>query len=44
VTGKQIPSAAEAGRELQKVASGRIARVLVWRSDIGEVFVTVRKE
>ena len=43
VNGQQIASAAEAGRELQKVATGRIARILVWRGD-GEVFVTVRKE
>jgi serine protease Do len=47
VNGKSVASAAEAGRELQKVASGRIARILVWRSngDRGdEVFVTVKKE
>ena len=47
VNGKAVSSAAEAGRELQKVASGRIARILVWRSngDRGdEVFVTVKKE
>ena len=47
VNGKSVASAADAGRELQKVASGRIARILVWRSngDRGdEVFVTVKKE
>jgi serine protease Do len=47
VNGKAVSSAAEAGRELQKVTSGRIARILVWRSngDRGdEVFVTVKKE
>jgi hypothetical protein len=38
-----VASASDAGRELQKVASGRIARILVWRGD-GEVFVTIRKE
>ena len=43
VNGQKISSAAEAGRELQKVANGRIARILVWRGD-SEVFVTVRKE
>jgi serine protease Do len=43
VNGQKISSASEAGRELQKVASGRIARVLIWRGD-SEVFVTVRKE
>ena len=38
VNGQQISSASEAGRELQKVAAGRIARILVWRGD-SEVFV-----
>ena len=38
-----VTSAAEAGRELQKVASGRIAQILIYR-DGSEVFVTVRKE
>jgi serine protease Do len=47
VNGKAVSGAAEAGRELQKVASGRNARILVWRSngDRGdEVFVIVKKE
>ena len=47
VNGQRVATAAEAGRELQKVQSGRIARVLVWRmagNEGGEVFVTVRKE
>ena len=43
VNGQAVSSAADAGRELQKIAAGRIARVLVWRGD-GEVFLTVRKE
>ncbi len=43
VNGQAVSSAAEAGRELQKITSGRIARILLWRGD-GEVFVTVRKE
>jgi serine protease Do len=43
VNGELVGNAADAGRELQKIASGRIARILVWRGD-GEVFVTVRKE
>ncbi|MBS1819926.1 MAG: Do family serine endopeptidase [Acidobacteria bacterium] len=43
VNGQSVSSAADAGREFQKVANGRIARVLVWRGD-GEVFVTIRKE
>jgi serine protease Do len=47
VNGKAVSGAAEAGRELQKVASGRNARILVWRSngDRGDVvFVIVKKE
>jgi serine protease Do len=43
VNGQQTASASDAGRELQKVASGRIARVLIWRGDT-EVFVTVKKQ
>jgi S1-C subfamily serine protease len=43
VNGQPVSNAAGAGRELQKVAAGRIARILVWRGD-GEVFVTVKKE
>jgi serine protease Do len=39
-----VSSAAEAGRELQKVPSGRIAQILLWRQPNGEVFVTVKKE
>ena len=38
-----VSSASEAGRELNKIASGRLAQLLVWRNG-GEVFVTVRKE
>ena len=47
VNGRTVANAADAGRELQKVPSGRIARILVWRfsNDRGdEVFVTVKKE
>jgi serine protease Do len=43
VNGQAVTSAADAGRELQRIASGRIARILVWRGD-GEVFLTIRKE
>jgi S1-C subfamily serine protease len=43
VNGQQVSSASDAGRELQKIAAGRIARILVWRGD-SEVFVTVRKQ
>jgi serine protease Do len=43
VNGVRVSSATEASRELQRIQSGRIARVLVWRGG-GEVFVTVRKE
>ena len=43
VNGKAVSTAAEAGRELAKVASGRIARILIWR-DQNELFVPVKKE
>jgi serine protease Do len=43
VNRQRVSNAAEAGRELQRVAAGRIAQILIWR-DGGEVFVTVRKE
>ena len=43
VNGKTVSSAAEAARELQKIASGRLAQLRVWRGD-SEVFVPVKKE
>jgi serine protease Do len=43
VNGKAVANSAEAARELGKVASGRIARILVWR-DGGETFVPVKKD
>mgnify|MGYP003335816244 CR=1 FL=1 len=43
VNGQNTATASDAGRELGKIAQGRIARLLVWRGD-GEVFLTVRKE
>jgi serine protease Do len=43
VNRKTVTNAAEAARELQAVASGRIAQILIWRGD-GQVFVTVKKE
>ena len=43
VNGRSVGTAAEAGRELQKVASGRTARLLIWR-DQNELFVPVKKE
>ena len=44
VNGQRVDSAAAAARELQKVAAGRIAQILLWRDPAGEVFVTVKKE
>jgi len=38
-----VSNAAEAGRELAKIPSGRLAQLLIWRN-AGELFVTVRKE
>jgi serine protease Do len=43
VNGRTVATAADAARELGQVATGRYARLLLWRGD-GEVFVTVRKE
>ena len=43
VNRKPVSSAADAARELQAVASGRLAQVLLWRGD-AEVFVTVKKD
>jgi S1-C subfamily serine protease len=43
VNGQGVSNASDAGRELQKIAAGRIARLLVWRGN-GEAFVTVKKE
>jgi serine protease Do len=43
VNRRPVSNAAEAARELQKVTSGRIAQILVWRGD-GETFVTVKKD
>jgi serine protease Do len=43
INGTKVSSAAEAGRELQKIATGRLARLLLWREN-AELFVTVRKD
>jgi serine protease Do len=43
VNRQPVSNAADAGRELQRIASGRFAQVLVWR-DGAEVFVTVKKD
>jgi serine protease Do len=43
VNRKPVTNAAEAGRELQKIASGHIAQILVWRGE-SEIFVTVKKD
>jgi serine protease Do len=40
---QRVANAAEAGRVLQEVPSGRFAQILLWR-DGGESFVTVRKD
>jgi serine protease Do len=37
-----VANAADANRELQQIAAGRLAQILVWR-DGGEVFVTVTR-
>jgi serine protease Do len=43
VNRRPVANAAEAGRALQQIQSGRIAQILVWRVD-REVFVPVQKE
>ena len=43
VNRQTVSTAADAGRELQRIPSGRIAQILVWR-DNTEVFVTVKKD
>ena len=43
VNSKAVSSAVEAARELQKVPSGRLAQLRVWRGD-GEVFVPIKKD
>jgi serine protease Do len=43
VNRKPISTAAEAGRELQKIQSGRLAQILLWRAGT-EVFVTIKKD
>ena len=45
VNRKPVSSAADAARALQLVPSGRIAQILIWRTNPdGEVFVTVKKD
>jgi serine protease Do len=43
VNGKAVSNAVEAARELQKVQTGRLAQLRVWRGE-SEVFVPVKKE
>jgi serine protease Do len=43
VNHRPVSSAAEAGRELQRIQSGRLAQLLLWRGG-AEVFVTVKKD
>jgi serine protease Do len=48
VNHKPVSSAADAARELQGVASGRLAQILLWRADSSsgptEIFITMKKE
>ena len=43
VNRNKVTSAAEAGRELQKVPSGGTALMLIWRRN-QEIFLTVKKD
>jgi serine protease Do len=48
VNHKPVATAADAARELQTVASGHLAQVLLWRADSSsgptEIFITMKKE
>jgi len=45
VNRQKVSNATEAGRELQKVPSGGLAQLLLWRNNPpGQVFVPVRKD
>jgi serine protease Do len=44
VNRQRVSTASEAQRALAAIESGRIAQILVWRRDEGQVFVTVRKD
>ena len=48
VNRKLVANPTEAARELQAVASGHLAQILLWRADSGsgptEIFVTVKKD
>ena len=48
VNHKPVSTAADAARELQSVASGHLAQILLWRADSNsgptEIFVTMKKE
>jgi serine protease Do len=43
VNRKPVTTAADAGRELKQIQSGRLAQLLIWRGG-SEVFVTVKKD
>ena len=43
VNRRPVASAADAGRELQKIPSGGLAQLLLWRDEPGQVFVPVKK-
>ena len=45
VNRRTVSSAEEAGRELQKVPSGGLAQILLWRGNPpGQLFVAVKKD
>jgi serine protease Do len=44
VNRQPVADAAEAKRELAKVASGRLAQLSLWREGTGEVFIFVKKD
>ena len=44
VNRRPVLNSAEAGSELQKVPSGGLAQLLLWRGNLGQVFVPVKKD
>jgi serine protease Do len=44
VNRRAVANAADVGRELQRIPSGGLAQLLLWRADQGEVFIPVQKD
>jgi serine protease Do len=44
VNRRPVSNATDAGRELQRIPSGGLAQLLLWRNELGQVFVPVKKD